>query len=136
MIREIVQDVVFLSLPAEKATKKDIQIAVDLMDTIRSHAEECVGMAANMIGFSKEIIVINAHGDYVIMFNPVIKTQDGAYEAEEGCLSLEGVRKCKRFKKIEVEYYDLNWKKQVKKFSGFTAQIIQHEADHLKGILI
>lgn len=136
MIREIIKDVVFLSLPAEKATKKDLQIAVDLVDTIRAHAQECVGMAANMIGYSKRIIVVNVYDNYEVMFNPVIKIRDSEYETEEGCLSLEGVRKCNRYKKIEVEYYDLNWKKKQKKFSGFTAQIIQHEIDHLGGIII
>ena len=93
-------------------------------------------MAANMIGFSKNIIIVNVHEDYVIMYNPVILSKEGEYETEEGCLSLVGSRKCTRYKKIEVEYSDINWKKKVKKFSGFTAQIVQHEVDHLQGVII
>ncbi len=136
MIREIVKDELFLAIKSEEATKKDYQIAVDLVDTLRAHADECVGMAANMIGFSKNIIIVNVHEDYVIMYNPVILSKEGEYETEEGCLSLVGSRKCIRYKKIEVEYSDINWKKKVKKFSGFTAQIVQHEVDHLHGVII
>ncbi|MBE6424265.1 peptide deformylase [Succinivibrio dextrinosolvens] len=136
MIRDIVRDETFLSLKSETATKKDYQIAIDLVDTLRAHADECVGMAANMIGFNKNIIIVNVHDDYVVMYNPVIVAKEGEYETEEGCLSLDGVRKCTRYKKIEVEYSDINWKKKVKKFSGFTAQIVQHEVDHLNGVLI
>ena len=136
MIRDIVRDEAFLSLKSETATKKDYQIAIDLVDTLRSHADECVGMAANMIGFNKNIIIVNVHDDYVVMYNPVIVAKEGEYETEEGCLSLDGVRKCTRYKKIEVEYSDINWKKKVKKFSGFTAQIVQHEVEHLNGVLI
>ncbi len=136
MIREIVKDELFLAIKSEEATKKDYQIAIDLVDTLRAHADECVGMAANMIGFSKNIIIVNVHEDYVIMYNPVILSKEGEYEAEEGCLSLVGSRKCIRYKKIEVEYSDINWKKKVKKFSGFTAQIVQHEVDHLHGVII
>ena len=136
MIREIVKDELFLAIKSEEATKKDYQIAIDLVDTLRAHADECVGMAANMIGFSKNIIIVNVHEDYVIMYNPVILSKEGEYETEEGCLSLVGSRKCIRYKKIEVEYSDINWKKKVKKFSGFTAQIVQHEVDHLHGVII
>lgn len=136
MIREIVKDELFLAIKSEEATKKDYQIAVDLVDTLRAHADECVGMAANMIGFSKNIIIVNVHEDYVIMYNPVILSKEGEYETEEGCLSLVGSRKSIRYKKIEVEYSDINWKKKVKKFSGFTAQIVQHEVDHLHGVII
>lgn len=136
MIRVIVKDELFLAIKSEEATKKDYQIAIDLVDTLRAHADECVGMAANMIGFSKNIIIVNVHEDYVIMYNPVILSKEGEYETEEGCLSLVGSRKCTRYKKIEVEYSDINWKKKVKKFSGFTAQIVQHEVDHLHGVII
>ncbi len=136
MIREIVKDEKFLAIKSEAATQKDAHIAQDLLDTLRAHAQECVGMAANMIGFSKNIIVINLHNDLVIMYNPVILNKENEYETEEGCLSLEDSHKCTRYKKIEVEYHDINWKKKVKKFSGFSAQIIQHEIDHLEGILI
>lgn len=136
MIREIVKDELFLAIKSEEATKKDYQIAIDLVDTLRAHADECVGMAANMIGFSKNIIIVNVHEDYVIMYNPVILSKEGEHETEEGCLSLVGSRKCTRYKMIEVEYSDINWKKKVKKFSGFTAQIVQHEVDHLHGVII
>ena len=106
------------------------------MDTLAANREGCVGMAANMIGVKKRIIIVNAGFRDIIMFNPVIVRKSGPYETEEGCLSLPGVRKTKRYQNIEIEYYDWNWKKQRQKFTGWPAQICQHEMDHLEGILI
>ena len=136
MIRTIVKDVFFLGQKSEPATKDDRQIARDLLDTLRVHHEECVGMAANMIGEKKRIIVVNIGIGNMIMINPVILSKSGPYETEEGCLSLEGTRKTVRYEEIEIEFTDVTWKKQKKHFSGWTAQIIQHECDHLDGIII
>lgn len=136
MVRMIMHDPVFLSQKSEPATEKDRQIAVDLLDTLKAHEEGCVGMAANMIGEKKRIIAVNMGFMNVAMFNPVIVKKSGAFETEEGCLSLIGVRKTTRYEEIEVEYEDMNFKKQHQKFSGWTAQIIQHECDHLEGIII
>lgn len=136
MVKEIVKDVFFLGRKAEPATKADQQVAIDLQDTLKAHREGCVGMAANMIGVSKAVIIVNMGTKDEIMFNPVIVKQEEEYETEEGCLSLSGVRKTKRYDKITVEYQDLKWRKQRRKYSGWTAQIIQHEVDHLAGIII
>ena len=136
MIKEVVHDPLFLSGKSEKATKEDLQIAQDLLDTIVANRLGCVGMAANMIGVRKNIIIVNMGFVDVVMFNPVITKKDTPYETEEGCLSLEGVRKTTRYQNIEVEYYDFAWKKQKQKLSGWTAQICQHEMDHLEGIII
>lgn len=136
MIREIMHDTWFLSQKSEKATKEDAQIAQDLLDTLKANEEGCVGMAANMIGERKRIIEVNMGFMNTIMYNPVIVKKTGKYQTEEGCLSLIGVRKCTRYEEIEVEYEDINFKKQRGKFQGWTAQIIQHECDHLEGILI
>lgn len=136
MIKEICKDEAFLQIPSEKATIDDLEIARDLVDTLIAHQEECVGLAANMIGKSKNIIAVNIHGTVQVMLNPVITEAKNEYEAEEGCLSLDGVRKTKRFKSIVVEYDDLKFRKKSMKLSGFSAQIVQHEVDHLKGILI
>ena len=114
----------------------DPQFAQDLLDTLMAHRESCVGMAANMIGIRKRVIIINMGLFDIVMFNPVLLKKDTPYEIEEGCLSLEGVRRTVRYQNIEVEYYDMNWKKQRQKLSGWTAQICQHELDHLEGILI
>ena len=135
MVKQIVRDVFFLGQPSEPATKADIQVGKDLQDTLQANRERCVGMAANMIGVNKRIIAFENDGEYMVMFNPEIVSHSGAYEAEEGCLSLEGVRKTKRYQNIEIEYYDWNWKKQRQKFTGWPAQICQHEMDHLDGIL-
>ena len=116
--------------------KEDIQTAVDLLDTLKAHEDGCVGMAANMIGVKKCIIAVNMGFLNVAMLNPKIVKKSGKYETEEGCLSLEGVRKCTRYQEIEVEYEDMNFKRQRQKYSGWTAQIIQHECDHLEGIII
>ena len=136
MVRQIVRDIFFLGQPSEPATKADIQVGKDLQDTLQANRERCVGMAANMIGVKKNIIIVNMGLRDVVMFNPVIKRKDTPYETEEGCLSLTGVRKPTRYENIEVEYYDMQWKRQRIKLSGWTAQICQHECDHLAGIII
>lgn len=136
MVKNIVRDVFFLSQKSEPATKADMQVAIDLQDTLQANREGCVGLAANMIGVKKNIIIVNMGFVDVIMFNPVITKKDSPYETEEGCLSLNGLRKTTRYENIEVEYYDMQWKKQKVKLSGWTAQICQHECDHLKGIII
>lgn len=136
MIRPIVKDTFFLSQKSEPATKADLQVGADLQDTLEDHRDGCVGLAANMIGIRKRIIIVNIGFADIVMFNPVLLKKDTPYEAEEGCLSLVGIRKTTRYQNIEVEYYDRNWKKQRQKFSGWTAQICQHELDHLEGILI
>lgn len=136
MIRPIVRDVMFLRQRSESATKNDLQLGIDLQDTLRANAHRCVGMAANMIGVRKNVIIVDMGPVNVVMFNPVLVKKDTPYETEEGCLSLDGVRKTTRYQNIEVEYYDLTWKKRRQKLSGFPAQICQHEIDHLSGILI
>ncbi|MGN0916186.1 MAG: peptide deformylase [Succinivibrio sp.] len=136
MIKDIVKDESFLSQKSAEATKDDRQVAQDLLDTIYAHREECVGMAANMIGVLKNIIVVNIHGSLELMFNPKITEKEGEYETTEGCLSLEGERTTKRFKKITVTYENVKFKSKTIKLSGFTAQIVQHEIDHLNGVII
>ena len=136
MIREIVTDTFFLRQKSLPAGKEDIPAGIDLMDTLQANRQRCVGMAANMIGIRKRIIIVNNEGTDIVMFNPVILRKEGPYEAEEGCLSLEGTRTASRYRKVAVEYTDLRWRKITKTFTGFTAQIIQHEMDHLEGILI
>lgn len=136
MIKPIIRDILFLGQKSEPATKEDLQIGRDLQDTLRANREHCVGMAANMIGVKKNIIIVNMGFMDVVMFNPVIIKKNTPYEAEEGCLSLDGVRKTIRYQNIEVEYYDFAWKKQRQKLSGWTAQICQHEIDYLAGKII
>ena len=136
MIKPIVKDIFVLRRKAETATREDIQVGIDLQDTLRANREACVGMAANMIGVNKRVIIVNMGFVDVVMFNPVLIKEDTPYETEEGCLSLTGVRKTTRYENIEVEYLDMNWKKQRQKLSGWTAQICQHELDHLEGIII
>ena len=136
MIKNIVKDVTFLGQTSVAAGKEDTQIIEDLEDTLRANADRCVGMAANMIGYKKRIIIVSLGFAPIVMINPLIRSKSGEYEAEEGCLSLTGVRKTKRYQNIEVEYLDKNFKKQKQKFSGYVAQIIQHECDHLEGIII
>ena len=136
MIKPIVKDIFFLRRKAESATREDIQVGIDLQDTLLANREACVGMAANMIGVNKRVIIVNMGFVDVVMFNPVLIKEDTPYETEEGCLSLTGVRKTTRYENIEVEYLDMNWKKQRQKLSGWTAQICQHELDHLEGIII
>lgn len=137
MVRPICRDVLLLSRKSEAAGKEDIQTAIDLADTLRANSARCVGMAANMIGVLKNIIAVSTDNGIVVMFNPVIVGHSKeSYEASEGCLSLSGERTAKRYKSVAVEYRDLNMKKQRGIYTNFTAQIIQHEIDHLSGILI
>ena len=136
MIKPIVKDVFFLAQKSEAATKQDCSVGQDLMDTLRANQDHCVGMAANMIGVKKKIIIVNMGIMNVVMYNPVIVKKDTPYETEEGCLSLTGIRKTTRYQNIEVEYYDSSWKKHRQNYSGWTAQIIQHECDHIEGIII
>lgn len=136
MIRPIVRDMFFLGQKSEPASRADLQVGRDLQDTLNANRERCVGMAANMIGIKKNVIIVNMGLLNVVMFNPVITKKDTPYETEEGCLSLEGVRKTTRYQNIEVEYYDFSWKKKKQKLSGWTAQICQHEIDHLSGRII
>lgn len=136
MIREICKDETFLAHRAEAATADDLNTAQDLLDTLIAHKDGCVGMAANMIGVNKRIIVFDNEGEYTVMLNPAIIKQSGAYEAEEGCLSLTGTRKAKRFKSIKVQWQNEKLQTRLKTFTGWTAEIIQHEIDHCEGILI
>ena len=136
MERKIIRDVLFLSRKAEQATRADLAVGRDLADTLRANADRCVGMAANMIGVNKRVIVVAVGFGSMVMYNPVIVKKTGPYEAEEGCLSLSGTRRTTRYQTIEVEYRDAEWLKQRRTFSGHTAQIIQHEVDHTNGILI
>ena len=137
MVREVVTDMFFLSQKSEPATKDDMGIAKDLLDTVRANADRCVGMAANMIGVKKRIICFDCDGEYMTMFNPQILKCSEPYTAEEGCLSLLGApRKTKRYRKIKVQYQTAEFKVRIKTFEGWTAQIIQHEIDHCNGILI
>ena len=136
MVQNIMRDIEFLKLVSEPATAADVQIADDLMETLKANAGRCVGMAANMIGVNKCIIVFEDEGTYMEMFNPKILRRNDPFEAEEGCLSLTGTRKTKRYKEIKVQWQTRDMKTRVKNFTGFTAQIIQHEIDHLNGIII
>ena len=136
MVKKIVRDPLFLAQRSEPATEADKQVVTDLLDTLRANLDRCVGMAANMIGVKKAVIVVAAGPFQFAMVNPVITKKTGGYETEEGCLSLDGVRPCTRYQEIEVEYLDADFKPQHGKYSGFTAQIIQHEVDHTNGIVI
>jgi len=136
MVCEIMKDVAFLSQKAEEATARDISVGIDLLDTLEAHKDGCVGMAANMIGVNKRIIVFDDDGKYTLMFNPVIIKKSSPYQAEEGCLSLEGTRMTKRWKSIKVQYQNEKFQTRIKTFTDFTAQIIQHEIDHCDGIII
>ncbi len=136
MVRPIVKDVLSLMRKSEAAARQDLSVGQDLRDTLRANRDRCVGMAANMIGVSKRIIIVSLGILDLVMYNPVLLRRDTPYETEEGCLSLEGVRKTTRWQNIEVEYLDDGWKKHRQTFSGWTAQIVQHEMDHLDGILI
>lgn len=137
MIKELVHDPLFLAMKSEEATAEDLQTGRDLLETLIHHRDGCVGMAANMIGVKKKIIAFYNDGEYMVMYNPVILKKDGAYEAEEGCLSLlGGPRKTKRYKTIKVQWQNEKMQTRIKNFTGFTAQIIQHEVDHCNGVLI
>lgn len=136
MVREIVRDVIFLGQKSTDATVVDIKTAMDLVDTLEANRNACVGMAANMIGVKKRIIAINDNGFTKLMINPIITAKSSKFETEEGCLSLSGVRPTTRYKNITVKYLDMNFKEHTEKFTGWTAQIIQHEVDHCDGIVI
>lgn len=136
MIRPIMHDPIFLARKSVPATPEDVQIARDLLETLAAHREGCVGMAANMIGVSKRIIAFDNEGTYMVMFNPEIVKRSGPYDTQEGCLSLPGIRPTKRFRSIKVKYQNEQFQTRFKTFSGWTAQIIQHEIDHCEGILI
>lgn len=137
MVKELVHDAFFLSMKSSDATEDDLGTAQDLLDTLIAHKDGCVGMAANMIGVKKRIIAFDNNGKYMLMLNPEIIKSEGAYDTEEGCLSLlGGPRKTKRYKKIKVRFQTLDFKIRLQSFTGFTAQIIQHEIDHTNGILI
>ena len=136
MIQEICKDEKFLAQKAEQATPDDIQTATDLLETLEAHKDGCVGMAANMIGVNKRIIAFDNICEYMVMFNPVIVKKSAPYDAEEGCLSLTGTRKTKRYQTIKVQWQNEQFQTRIKTFTGWTAQIIQHEIDHCEGILI
>jgi len=137
MVRELVHDPILLAQKSDNATKDDLAIARDLLDTLTAHKESCVGMAANMIGQTKRIIAFDNNGSYMVMLNPTVIRAEGPYEAEESCLSLlGGPRKALRYRKIKVEYQTEQLQTRLKTFTGWTAQIIQHEIDHCNGILI
>lgn len=136
MVKQIVRDPLFLQQKSEPATEADAQVIVDLMDTLRANLNRCVGMAANMIGVKRQIIVFAAGPFIIPMVNPVITAKSGKYETEESCLSLDGARPCVRYKEIEVDYLDQDFQPQHGKYKDFTAQIIQHEIQHFSGELI
>ncbi len=141
MIKKVIHDPIFLGVKSELATKEDLQVAQDLLDTLIAHKGSCVGMAANMIGVKKRIIAFIDESErtptYTAMLNPEIIKKDGAYDTEEGCLSLlGGPRPCKRYKSIKVKYQTMEMKLRIKTYTGWTAQIIQHEVDHCDGVLI
>lgn len=136
MVREIMRDIIFLSRPSAPATPEDISVADDLLEALMAHKNGCVGMAANMIGVACRIIAFDSDGEYLVMFNPEILKKSGPYEAEEGCLSLDGNRKTKRWQSIKVQYQNREFQTRIKTFTGFPAQIIQHELGHCDGILI
>ena len=136
MVKAIVRDPLFLAQKSVPATEADKQVVQDLLDTLRANLDRCVGMAANMIGVRKNIIVVAMGPFQFAMINPVITKKKEVFQTEEGCLSLEGVRPCTRYKEIEVDFLDADFKKQHGKYSGWTAQIIQHEIDHCNGVVI
>ena len=137
MVRELMHDPIFLGVESEAATAEDLQVAQDLLDTLSFHKEGCVGMAANMIGVRKRIIAFDNNGTYMVMFNPEILKAADRYDTEEGCLSLlGGPRKCQRYQTIKVRWQNEQFQTRIKTFTGWTAQIIQHEIDHCNGILI
>ena len=136
MIRPVMKDPIFLAQKSERAAADDLDVARDLLDTLKAHREGCVGMAANMIGIAKRIIVFDNEGEYMTMLNPEIVKFSQPYAAEEGCLSLAGTRKTKRYRSVKVRYQNEAMQERLKTFTGWTAQIIQHEIDHCNGILI
>lgn len=136
MIQPIMKDIFFLQQRSVPATQADIQVGQDLQDTLVANSHACVGMAANMIGVKKRIIIVNLSFTNLVMYNPTLISKSNPYQTEEGCLSLEGTRSTTRYRDIEVSFFDASWKKQSLKLTDFQAQIVQHELDHLEGILI
>ena len=136
MIKPVIRDELLLKRPSEPATAEDLPAAQDLLETLEANRDRCVGMAANMIGVAKQIIVVDDNGTYLLMFNPVIVKHSDPFEAEEGCLSLDGTRKAKRYCTIKVRYQNSSFQERVKTFKDWTGQIIQHEIDHCNGIII
>lgn len=136
MIRDICRDEAFLAQKAEPATPEDMQTAADLLETLEHHRDGCVGMAANMIGVNRRIIAFDNEGEYMLMFNPEIIKKSGPYEAEKGCLSLTGTRRTRRWQSIKVRWQNERFQERIKTFTGWTAEIIQHEIDHCEGIII
>lgn len=136
MVKPIVRDIIFLGQCSESATLTDKPVADDLLDTLRANADSCVGMAANMIGVKKRIIAFDNEGTYMVMFNPEILKAAFPYATEEGCLSLDGNRPTKRYRSVKIRYQTADFQVRIKTFTGWTAQIIQHEIDHLNGIII
>ncbi len=136
MIKPIIKDPIFLAQKSAPATVLDLPVAQDLRDTLAAHRDGCVGMAANMIGVAKRIIIFDDNGSATVMFNPEIVKCSGPYEAEEGCLALPVTRKAKRYRSIKVQYQNERFETRLKTYTGFTAQIIQHEIDHCNGVLI
>lgn len=136
MVRPIMKDMFFLGRKSQPATKEDLPVAIDLMDTLNDHRAECVGMAANMIGVLKNIIIFDNEGTCTVMFNPEITAKSGPYTTKEGCLSLTGQRETTRYQTVKVKYQDMDFRPKIGTFSGWTAQIIQHEIDHCNGIII
>ncbi len=136
MIRDICKDVIFLAQKSQPALPEDRSVAADLLETLEHHKDGCVGMAANMIGVNKRIIAFDNEGSYMVMYNPEILKKSGPYDTEEGCLSLTGVRPVKRWKSIKVRWQNEEFQPRIKTFTGWTAQIIQHEIDHCEGIII
>ena len=136
MIRHICKDLAFLAQPAEPAGPQDLPVAADLLDTLEHHKEGCVGLAANMIGVNKRIIAFDNQGQPMVMFNPRILKKSGPYQAQEGCLSLDGTRPAKRWRSIKVSWQNERFQERIRTFTGWTAQIIQHEIDHCEGVII
>ena len=136
MIRDICKDEAFLARKAEPAAPGDLDVAADLLETLEHHKDGCVGMAANMIGVNKRIIAFDNDGEYMVMFNPEIIKKSEPYDAVEGCLSVTGTRACKRWKSIKVRWQNEKFQERIKTFTGWTAEIIQHEVDHCEGIII
>ena len=136
MIRDICKDEAFLAREAEPAGAEDLPVAADLLETLEHHRDGCVGMAANMIGVTKRIIAFDNEGTYAVMFNPEIVKKSGPYDAEEGCLSLSGTRPARRWRSVKVRWQNEQFQVRLKTFTGWTAQIIQHEIDHCEGIII
>jgi len=136
MVKPIIHDIIFLGRPSADADASDLQVAHDLLDTLRAHFADCVGLAANMIGVSKRVIAFVDGNSHTVMLNPEIIQKSGAYETEEGCLSLSGTRATTRYKSIKVRFQNTQLQTRIKTYTGYTAQIIQHEVDHCSGIII